>query len=206
MTTTLDGKRAGLQDARSLKEETDKFRQRENELFDKMSADASGRYAKTVVRERHGKRRDVEEELRKEFEKRKRDEKKKEVYTRWGKGVKQVEDYKTQLEEAAHEMSKPLARYEDDKDLDEYLKKQERIGDPMLEYLRSKKTEQDRKEGRPQKPVYKGAFPDNRFGIRPGYRWDGVDRSNGFERKWFEMMGKKKAVEEEAYKYSVEDM
>lgn len=86
MTTTLDGKMAGLQDARSLKIETDKFRQRENELFDKMSADASGRYAKTVVRERAGKRRDVEEELRKEFEKRKRDDKKKEIYTRWGKG------------------------------------------------------------------------------------------------------------------------
>ncbi|XP_062559610.1 BUD13 homolog [Armigeres subalbatus] len=206
MTTTLDGKRAGLQDARALKEETEKFRRRETELFDNMSADASGRYAKTVTREKSGKRRDVEEELRKEFEKRKRDDKKKEIYTRWGKGVKQVDEYKTQLEEAAHEMSKPLARYKDDEDLDEYLKHQERIGDPMLEYIRSKKKEKDRQEGRPQKPVYKGAFPDNRFGIRPGYRWDGVDRSNGFEKKWFEMMGKKKAVEEEAYKYSVEDM
>lgn len=206
MTTTLDGKRAGLQDARALKEETEKFRRREAELFDRMSADASGRYAKTVVREKSGKRRDVEEELRKEFEKRKRDDKKKEIYTRWGKGVKQVEEYKTQLEEAAHEMNKPLARYKDDEDLDEYLKQQERIGDPMLDYIRSKKKEKDRQEGRPQKPVYKGAFPDNRFGIRPGYRWDGVDRSNGFEKKWFEMMGKKKAVEEEAYKYSVEDM
>lgn len=206
MTTTLDGKRAGLQDARALKEETEKFRRRETELFDRMSADASGRYAKTVVREKSGKRRDVEEELRKEFEKRKRDDKKKEIYTRWGKGVKQVEEYKTQLEEAAHEMNKPLARYKDDEDLDDYLKQQERIGDPMLEYMRSKKKEKDRQEGRPQKPVYKGAFPDNRFGIRPGYRWDGVDRSNGFEKKWFEMMSKKKAVEEEAYKYSVEDM
>lgn len=86
MTTTLDGKRAGLQDARVLKEETEKFRRRETELFDRMSADASGRYAKTVVREKSGKRRDVEEELRKEFEKRKRDDKKKEIYTRWGKG------------------------------------------------------------------------------------------------------------------------
>ncbi|XP_055595363.1 BUD13 homolog [Uranotaenia lowii] len=206
MTKTLDGKRAGLQNARDLKTETEKFRQREAEVFDRMSAEVSGRYAKTVVREKSGKRKDVEEELRREFEKRKVDEKKKEKYTRWGKGVKQVEDYKAQLEEAAHEMNKPLARYADDTDLDDYLKNQERIGDPMLDYIRSKKKEKDRKQGKPEKPTYKGSFPDNRFGIRPGYRWDGVDRSNGFEKKWFEMMGKKKAVEEEAYKYSVEDM
>lgn len=54
--------------------------------------------------------------------------------------LKQAEEQGEKLQQALHEMSKPLARYADDKDLDQHLRNQEVEGDPMLEYIRSKKT------------------------------------------------------------------
>lgn len=101
-------------------------------------------------------------------------------------------------------MSKPLARYADDKDLDDMLKNKEWDGDPMLEYIRKKKKKN--KDPVDDRPQYEGSYMPNRYGIRPGYRWDGVDRSNGYEKKWFEEQNAKKAREEEAFKWSTADM
>ena len=57
------------------------------------------------------------------------------------------------------------------------------------------------------RPEYKGPQPPpNRFNIKPGYRWDGVDRSNGFESQLFAKAAERKAMKEIAHKWSVEDM
>ncbi|KAL5237870.1 hypothetical protein ACI65C_005280 [Semiaphis heraclei] len=53
---------------------------------------------------------------------------------------------------------------------------------------------------------FRGFCPPNRFGIRPGFAWDGVDRSNGYEQKWLLQLNSQKAVEDEAYKWSCSDM
>ena len=43
-------------------------------------------------------------------------------------------------------MSKPVARYQDDKDLDEALKLQERDEDPMLAFIRKTKNKSKEKK------------------------------------------------------------
>ena len=46
----------------------------------------------------------------------------------------------------------------------------------------------------------------NRFNIKPGYRWDGVDRGNGFEMRLLHSISKKKIDEERKYLYASRNM
>lgn len=88
MSKTLDGKAAGLQDAQAVRQENDRMRKREKEIFDRMSEEMSGRNAEAVVRDRKkgGMVRDVEAEMEVELEKMRKEAEKKAVYDRWGKG------------------------------------------------------------------------------------------------------------------------
>ncbi|KAJ8305176.1 hypothetical protein KUTeg_017271 [Tegillarca granosa] len=103
-------------------------------------------------------------------------------------------------------MSKPLARYKDDEDLDKMLKDQDRPEDPMLAFIKKKSKVKNGAKVK-EEPKYKGpAPPPNRYNIMPGYRWDGVDRSNGFEKTLFSKISDKKATDHQAFKWSTEDM
>ena len=119
------------------------------------------------------------------------------------------------------EKNAPLARYADDEELNAFQKAQIRWGDPMAgqtgadsgeddgnsKKKKKKKKKRKRESKDKRKRVYKGPPPPpNRFGIQPGHRWDGVDRSNGWEREIFKKQSSNIANELEAYHWSVAEM
>ncbi|KAI9785407.1 MAG: Pre-mRNA-splicing factor cwc26 [Peltula sp. TS41687] len=95
----------------------------------------------------------------------------------------------------------PLARAVDDEGLNEELKRVRRWDDPAAAFL-SEKREGKSATG---KPLYKGAAMPNRFGIRPGYRWDGVDRGNGFEKEWFAARNRRANVRELEFAWQMDE-
>lgn len=56
--------------------------------------------------------------------------------------------------------------------------------DPMSAYLNSGDKEPQADKSSSGIPLYTKPYPANRFGIKPSYKWDGIDRSNGFEKEW----------------------
>ncbi|RMZ88110.1 hypothetical protein DV736_g4663, partial [Chaetothyriales sp. CBS 134916] len=107
-----------------------------------------------------------------------------------------------------------LARTADDEEMNERLKSQVRWGDVMAGYMAEKQVREDdggslrtapaaelgksgdgRERGQKSRlatgSVYQGHAPPNRYGIKPGWRWDGVDRGNGFEKQWFQARAQK---------------
>ncbi|KAJ0062038.1 hypothetical protein NL108_015261 [Boleophthalmus pectinirostris] len=200
----LSGGKAGLVSVDVLRreQEENKRRDRNNQPLEDES-----RNAQTIFRDKSGKRRDLDSEREDQKKKAGEQAAKDQKYAQWGRGLAQGQMHQQRLEDALVESQKPLARHYDDEDLDKMLREQEREGDPMAAMLRRKKDRNLKAQGVKEKPRYKGpAPPPNRFNILPGYRWDGVNRSNGFEQKRYARMADKKAVQEEAYKWSVEDM
>lgn len=111
-----------------------------------------------------------------------------------------MESRKETFNEHYNSLAKP-AKSEADTDVE--LRGREMTADPMLEYFREKQRE---KQVGKAIPTYKGSYLPNRYNIRPGYRWDGVDRSNGYEKKLMDKNSEKKASEEESYRNATRDL
>ncbi|OVA11284.1 Bud13 [Macleaya cordata] len=213
-------KKGGLLLAQEMKKEIEKKKKEEFSRFKEMDPSVSGRDAERIYRDKEGKRISKDEALKLQ----KGEEKPKEKKLVWGKGLVQKREAEAREHELEVEKDKPFARTRDDPELDNMLKERVRWGDPMAHLMKRKQPEMALGNLGDDEKMKESGFmipqdipshswikrridaPPNRYGIRPGRHWDGVDRSNGYEKEFFKRTNEKQATEREAYLWSVSDM
>ncbi|CAI5491943.1 unnamed protein product, partial [Closterium sp. Naga37s-1] len=190
--------------------------------FAQLDPSISGRGAQTVYRDKEGKRVSNLEAIMAEEK-----AKKSRVLPppEWGKGLVQKREAERQQADLDAVAARPFAAYENDEERDRMLKNAVRFGDPMAHLVKSNISADALLEDMSRDPAMQASgftvpqaipphswlkrrvsAPHNRYGIRPGRHWDGVDRSNGFEREMFKQKNEMQAREQEAYMWSVADM
>ncbi|WFD35985.1 Pre-mRNA-splicing factor cwc26 [Malassezia cuniculi] len=163
----------------------------------------------TVYRDEQGRRIDVAEQERITREALEAEAQKEKERATWTQGLAQRREREAQDAELRKLRAEGFTRYvfisltsdANDTRMNEALRDREHWDDPARAYL-------TRKRGpRVTRPQYKGPPPPpNRFGIKPGYRWDGVDRGNGFERKLFAAISERERRRETSQSWAMQDM
>ncbi|KAF2761340.1 hypothetical protein EJ05DRAFT_536132 [Pseudovirgaria hyperparasitica] len=191
---------AGLQTAAQV-EAAIKIKEREErEAYGAASAARSGKEHETIYRDASGRIINVAMKRAEARKKAEEEERKKVAEVRMAKGDVQLAEQAARKQQLKDAKYMTLSRYADDEELNDKMKDKDRWNDPAAGFLVKKK------EGRSVtgKPLYKGAAAPNRYGIRPGYRWDGVDRSNGFEKEYFAAKNKKVNRQELEYAWQMD--
>ena len=216
------GGKVGLQtaeDTKRLLEKEERQRRREEKEARKAKRDAPEE--ETIYRDATGRRIDVSlrrAEIRKKQEaveaakKKEREDAMGEVQRR------QKEERKQDLDDAKF---MTLGRGAEDEEMNERLKEVVRFDDPMREYMAQKRAEEGGGGGggdhevrdgatvggavKSKARLYQGHAPPNRYGISPGWRWDGVDRGNSFEKEWFQARSRSKRNEELSYQWAQDE-
>ena len=207
----LDGGHAGLHSGASFRIEQQQQRAQRDASVNMGGNQGPGGAAGTIYRDKEGRQVDMDEKAAREkahaallaaakiVEKHE-----------WGRGTAQKLAEKSAAEEFAVLAAAPLARHSGDTALESLLKAQARDGDPMAGLVKPlEKGAASSAEGSllARRRVYSGpAPPPNRYGIAPGYRWDGVDRSNGWEAKLLAYRASKASRAESDYHGRVADM
>jgi pre-mRNA-splicing factor CWC26 len=205
-----DGHSAGVLSGAEFKAAETKLREERRREAAAMDPSESGAHAATVYRDRRtGKAINLADEAaRIEAEREKKAQEAREQFE-WGRGTKQKEAEASAREELKAVANEPFARRADDPKLEKMRRDVIRDGDPMADYIRQSRAQEEEKAtpSESRRPVYKGPPPPpNRFGIRPGYRWDGVDRGNGWEQKLQNHAAQQVGLRNDRYAWSCADM
>jgi pre-mRNA-splicing factor CWC26 len=199
--TMESGAHAGLQTADQVSAQMARRKAAERQKWEKDVGEAGQEEQETIYRDASGRIINVAMKRAEARQKAEEEARKKAEAEEALKGDVQRAQKDQRKQELADAKYKTIARYADDEDLNEELKEQDRWNDPAAQFL-SKKTKKKSVTG---KPLYQGSAPPNRYGIRPGHRWDGVDRSNGFEKSYFAAMNKKKNLENLHYQWQTDE-
>lgn len=181
------GAAAGLQSAEQVTAALRRKEKAELKAIREAGLDPTGKAQETIYRDASGRIINVamkRAELRAKAEE---EERKKQEELENRKGDVQRREKEERMQALRDIKVQGVARHADDEAMNDELKERERWNDPMAQLLATKKTSGKAKAGKSKSTAksYLGAAEPNRYGIRPGWRWDGVDRSNGFEKKWF---------------------
>ena len=181
------GAYAGLQTAAQVTAELERRKKKERERWERDMGGMEGESQETIYRDASGRIINVAMKRAEARQKAEEEAKKKAEAEEALKGDVQRANKAQRKQDLDDAKYMSVARYADDRDLNEELKEQDRWNDPAAQFL-TKKTSKKSVSGR---PLYQGSAPPNRYGIRPGHRWDGVDRSNGFEKERFAAQNKR---------------
>jgi len=192
MRRMASGAKAGLQDARAVEAQLAAARHEGSAP----SAAAQGAGAATVYRDRRGRRLDMlSDYMRTQERAAGADADAEALRYQWGRGAADKARDMAAAAELDGLRGTAFAVHADDADLNADLRQRLRADDPMAAAVAALRERDDLAAGpgsaaarHPQsrgRRIYRGPpGPPNRFGVAPGYRWDGVDRSNGYEARF----------------------
>lgn len=204
------GLRTGLRSASQLRDDVSAKRLEEAEKFSSVDPSILGKDSATVYRDKKSGKRMTAEEVEQKRAAQAKPKDPNEGKPEWGGGLVQKDERTRMKERLELEKNSKFARYEDDEELNDRQRGAVRWGDPMAGLVAGKSQGTTAAATTTKLPPSKRRCPHapvpNRFGILPGFHWDGVDRSNGFEARVVQSRYDKRQNELLAYRVGCDDM
>lgn len=219
-----DGTHAGLQSAAAVTAQIERRQQEERDQFEAERRAGLVRHGEeeTYYRDATGRRVDVSMKRAEARRAAQEAEDKERAAKEALKGDVQTEEARRRREMLEDAKTMSLARTADDEDMNRAMREERRWNDPMARFLgeadvgsgggavasggtRGGGAAAKAGGGSSRRPIYKGPSPPNRYGIKPGYRWDGVDRSNGFEAERFKAINRRERNKGLEYSWQMDE-